>query len=244
MKMTKSHILAEIARTAKENGGIALGRARFCTETGIKETDWRGKFWARWSDAVREAGLQPNLLQGAFSEEAILERLASYTLELGHFPTSAELQLKRRSDESFPNAKTFQRLGLKVDLMGKLAHFCSGRPEYALVAQVCSLAPRGDDDEVRGDASSRSAEQELGYVYLLKSGRFFKIGRSNSVGRRERELAIQLPERAALVHSIKTDDPVGIEAYWHGRFADRRGNGEWFRLSAEDVAAFKRRKFM
>lgn len=49
-------------------------------------------------------------------------------------------------------------------------------------------------------------------MYLLRSGRFYKIGRSNAVGRRERELAIQLPERAALVHSIKTDDPSGIEA--------------------------------
>ena len=84
----------------------------------------------------------------------------------------------------------------------------------------------------------------VGYVYLIKSGRHHKVGRTNSVGRRERELEIQLPEKAATVHVIKTDDPVGIEGYWHQRFADRRRNGEWFELSREDVAAFKRRKFM
>jgi Meiotically up-regulated gene 113 len=244
MKTTKSHIPAEIVRTAKENGGIALGRARFFTETGIKDGDWLGKFWARWSDAVQEAGFEPNLYQGAFSDEAILEKLASYTLELGHFPTTSELKLKKRSDPSFPTARVFERFGLKRALSGKLAKFCDGRPEYALVAEVCGSAPQGDDRDSRRDSSTGRADQELGYVYLLKSGRFFKIGRSNAVGRRERELAIQLPERSALVHSIKTDDPVGIEAYWHGRFADRRGNGEWFRLSADDVAAFKRRKFM
>ncbi len=77
-----------------------------------------------------------------------------------------------------------------------------------------------------------------------ESGRFFKIGRSNAVGRREYELAIQLPEKVTRVHSMKTDDPVGIEDYWHRRFADRRKNGEWFELTAQDVAAFKRRKFM
>jgi hypothetical protein len=81
-------------------------------------------------------------------------------------------------------------------------------------------------------------------VYLLKSGRYYKIGRTNAVGRCERELAIQLPERAVVIHSIKTDDPAGIESYWNMRFSDRRKNGEWFELLANDVTVFKRRKFM
>ena len=79
---------------------------------------------------------------------------------------------------------------------------------------------------------------------MVKSGRFCKIGMSNSVGRRLYEIALQLPEKASTVHSIRTDDPVGIEAYWHKRFQAKRKNGEWFNLDASDIAAFKRRKFM
>ena len=86
--------------------------------------------------------------------------------------------------------------------------------------------------------------EEVGFVYLMKSGRYYKIGRSNSSGRREYELAIQLPDRADKMHEIRTDDPVGIEAYRHNRFESKRKNGEWFDLTPPDIKTFRRRKFM
>ena len=67
----------------------------------------------------------------------------------------------------------------------------------------------------------------------------FKIGRTNVVDRRLSELGAMSAIEPTLIHEIKTDDPAGVEAYWHRRFADRRMRGEWFRLTTLDVAAFR-----
>jgi|TARA_B100000959_G_C14898535_1_gene589830 hypothetical protein len=53
-------------------------------------------------------------------------------------------------------------------------------------------------------------------------------------------LQLELPEKVKPTHYIETDDPSGIEKYWHNRFANKRKEGEWFSLSNNDVRAFKR----
>jgi hypothetical protein len=242
MMVTKAHILDEIERTAEANGGQALGRQRFYAETGIKETDWSGKYWVRWSDALREAGYAPNQFQPAYGEQFLLTELAAFVQELGHFPVIAELKLRARQDPEFPSHNTFARFGGKARLAARLIDFCQEHEGYADVAAICTPISLKSEPEETSDEANRL--EAFGSVYLLKFGRYYKIGRTNSLGRRERELALQLPERTVLVHSIKTDDPAGIESYWHKRFGDLRKNGEWFELSANDVSAFRRRKFM
>ena len=54
--MGKQRILDDIRRTAAANGGAPLGKSAFFRETGIREGDWHGKYWARWGDALHEAG--------------------------------------------------------------------------------------------------------------------------------------------------------------------------------------------
>lgn len=241
----REHIIAEIRRTAEQNGGKPLGIERFRSETGINPSDWQGKFWARWGDALSEAGFQPNQLQGRLNDEDLLANLAAFAREIGHFPVANEIKMKARSDPGFPWHNTFARLGNKQALATRLHDFCLARGDDDVVKLCTAVA--ASSREPKPDYQSQSPgrkDAQLGYVYLMKSSRHYKIGRTNAVGRRERELAIQLPEAVKVVHSIGTDDPVGIEEYWHKRFSDRRKNGEWFELSADDVAAFKRRKFM
>jgi Meiotically up-regulated gene 113 len=238
--VTREHILAEIRRTAEANGGRALGKGRFAGATGIRESDWAGRFWARWSDAVRDAGVDGNLLTVRIDDGYVIARLADEIQRLGRFPTGHELTLRRREDPTLPSEKVFRRLGGKALRAKLVADFCAGHPEYSNVARIVTPLIAQDEPE-----TMRVPERvEYGTVYLLKSGRHYKLGRTNSFGRREYEIGLQLPERAATVHVIKTEDPVGIEDYWHRRFSDRRRNGEWFELTQADVRAFKRHKVM
>jgi hypothetical protein len=131
--------------------------------------------------------------------------------------------------------------GAKLELIKQLADFCRSQNRYGEVTRLCEEYFEHNQSVPE---EPEFQEGEIGFVYLIKSGRFHKIGRANSAGRREYELAIQLPEKAKTIHVIRTDDPSGIEAYWHNRFAEKRKNGEWFELSAADIVIFKRRKFM
>lgn len=240
--MEKQHILDEIVRTANANGGVPLGVARFFAETGIKVADWHGKHWVRWGDALREVGLTPNQMTGAYADEELLTWLASLIRELGHYPVKGEIRMKARQNREFPADNTFRRLGTKHEIAAKMLNHFRGRDGFEDVLRICEPLSKGQisvakKHEARG-------EMQIGYVYLIKAGRYYKIGMSNAVGRREREIALQLPEKSNTIHSIKTDDPAGIEDYWHRRFSEKRKNGEWFALERDDVAAFRRRKFM
>jgi hypothetical protein len=152
------------------------------------------------------------------------------------------MRLKKRTDSTFPNEKTYARFGSKAQLLARLGEFAAR--ESGQFGAILAWLPAPLDVVETDDAAEPASVLEIGTVYLLRFGKFYKIGRSNSAGRRERESALQLPEKVRMVHVIRTDDPPGIEAYWHRRFADRRKNGEWFELVPSDVAAFRRRKFM
>jgi hypothetical protein len=238
----KAHILKEIRRTAEANGGAPLGKERFAQETGIRLSDWYGRHWARWGDALQEAGFKPNELQGAFPDDLLIEKVIEVTRELGRVPVYADLRMRGAREKSFPSHGVFHRLGSKKQLIAKVLAYCQARSGFEDVIALCQ--PYAASGPAPEPTERLAAPETIGFVYLMKSGKYYKVGRSNAVGRRERELAIQLPDKASTVHTIRTDDPIGIEAYWHRRFEARRLNGEWFALTAADITAFKRRKFM
>lgn len=233
----KDHILREIDRIARSNGGVAPGQRLFENETGIGRNRWRGKFWARWSDALSEAGHSVNVATEKVGATSILDALARATRHYGRFPSDAELRLFRRNQTDFPAMHTIRKtFPTKSAMVEALRERARVDPDFGEIERLLTSSEKLHQSS---DASGND-----GWVYLLRMGTHYKVGRSDAIERRIKEINIALPESATLVHAMKTDDPSGIEAYWHRRFAEKRANGEWFALTAREVAAFRRRKFM
>lgn len=241
MAFTREEILLAIKREAAANGGAAPGVERFTQATGIKPSQWRGRFWSRWGDAVVEAGLQPNEFQGqVLTDDELVRNLADLALELGRSPTAADQRLKSYQQPGFPSDKTFaSRIGKRQEQLARLLDLSLTDEHYSPIHDMVRPLMTAT-----GTTASRKqiAIGVVGSVYLMKSGSHYKIGHSNHVGRRSYEVAIQLPEKLEVLHEIETDDPEGIERYWHQRFATKRTNGEWFALNDDDVRTFRRRK--
>jgi len=122
--INRQHIINEIKRTAEANGGIPLGTERFFAETGIRTSDWFGKYWARWGDALIEAGYKPNEMQGSYEDDWVIEKLISVIRELGRFPSSGDLRLKAKQEKDFPSHNVFSRVGKKAELVKKTIEYC------------------------------------------------------------------------------------------------------------------------
>jgi hypothetical protein len=244
----KQYILSEIRRIAAKNEGKPVGVDRFRTETGIAEHEWCGVHWTRWSDALSEAGFEPLKWIVGLSEEETLEVLVKLVRLYQRYPTKNEILIEKRANAMIPTPRAMVRkVGLKAEAIRKLRDYCSSRVDYADVAVILAQETIVADPEkdTRKDKLEAGKLKPSGYVYLVKSGKLYKIGYAENQWRRKSELHKQTSEGITEIHTISAiDDAPGIEKYWHERFKEKRQHGEWFDLSAEDIRAFKKRKFM
>jgi hypothetical protein len=233
----RERIISEIKRIAHENGK-APGQKTFETQSGIVRREWLGRIWASCGDALSDAGFVPNQLNSKGDTQAILQKIAEACLYFDRFPSAEHLKIHARQNAGFPWPQTIQNHFPKRAVLVEALRLWVKEDKTGKYRRVLDLLPASVPLEI--EVPSR---QELGHVYLLKAGDYYKIGQSSDLEKRVKSINVALPDKATLEHAISTDDPPGIEAYWHRRFADRRANGEWFKLSKADVLAFKKRKF-
>lgn len=237
---TREQLINELQAYHNKHGEVP-GRRRFEENTGVTPGQYL-KHWARWSDFVNDAGLRPNSPREKSDKETLLGRLAEVTRTLKKFPTVPELRIQRQNDKTVPSDDTLRKhFGDNKKLRAALYHFCQEQGELSDVVQLFS-AEIDEDEHDEGDPAIYAG---IVYLHLMRIGneKRYKIGRTNNSDVRHKQISATLPENLERLHEIETDDAVGIERYWHQRFATKRRKGEWFDLSNADVTAFKRRRF-
>lgn len=237
--MNPEEITREIRRLAQENGGKPLGERLFLANSGLKRSQLWAASFGSYSEALVAAGYSKNKLNPASDREFVLAALVDLIRRIRRFPAKGHIKAARAKDKSFPSYEAFVTVagGAFSNLPSVALEYCKSHGIHDLDGLIPRRARRTAQE------SKKEAPAVAGYVYLVAHGQHFKIGRSNDTTRRRREISLLLPEELRHVHIIETDDPEGIEAYWHRRFALKRLRGEWFQLTKEDVAAFKRRKY-
>ncbi|MGN6209908.1 GIY-YIG nuclease family protein [Asticcacaulis sp.] len=237
----REQIITEIKRLSIKHGR-PIGRELFEKETAIGKHAWLGVYWARWGDALAEAGLEQNSKTPKIDPEFYYERLAGAFRHFHKIPTTTELRLYRNIDPSMPAHSTFDKtFGSKEEMLRRLKTWAASKAHFSDIFDMLSEITDKPEPEHHEDISVKE-----GWVYILKYGDFYKIGAGSDLERRVKQIATKLPEDGELLHAIRTDDPFGIEAYWHKRFAEKRAknNSEFFKLSPKDVRVLKKRKFM
>ena len=255
--MDRQQFLSEVRRTTEENGGAPPGSRAFYASTDTRESTWRGKpwnEWNNWNDVLEEAGYERRTKTEKLPTSSILEQLALLTKKLGRFPVTLDVRREKRTNPSLPNDKTLlASFGSREQTLKALKDYCSAHSQFVellptLENTILSGTFKAKDDQ--NDGGCDDDPLDIGYVYLIRSHDVYKIGCTRAPYRRAAEIANQSARGAQLLHLISTDDPEGIEGYWHRRFASQavqainKATGEWFHLTAADIKAIKRRKFM
>lgn len=84
--------------------------------------------------------------------------------------------------------------------------------------------------------------KEGGCVYLIKAENgLYKIGYTYGLRKRLSQLKKRIPVPISCEHFILTETPEQLEKELHRQFAHRNFTGEWFALTAADVATIKGR---
>jgi Meiotically up-regulated gene 113 len=244
----KNDFLTSLRAAAEGNGGRPLGETQFYRQAGLTRKDLWSAGYDNYGAACEAAGLQANtFVVQRMSDDDLFRPLAALTRKLGKFPAKGAFKVARTHDTNFPGWDTFkrrERQGPEGNLRDALLAWCRKTTEFSDVGELLGLAAANSSRQQR--VANRQVVN--GHVYLMRygsGGAVYKVGLSDNVPRRHAQLNMMTPQDMRVVHTIPTDDPRGIEEYWKKRFEPKRleGKKELFRLTPDDVASFKSRKY-
>jgi len=86
----------------------------------------------------------------------------------------------------------------------------------------------------------KSANGKTGYIYVIKSQGFYKIGRTRALGSRLRPYISENPLSIEVVFTFFVYDCMEVERILHLEFESKQERGEWFLLDDSDLVRIQR----
>jgi hypothetical protein len=78
-------------------------------------------------------------------------------------------------------------------------------------------------------------ENYQGYVYLIESQGYYKIGKAKNFTQRTKHLDTIMPIDTTLIYSFHSQDYTNAEKTLHNKYKHLRHKGEWFALTEQEI---------
>lgn len=231
---TAEQIIVKLQVAVNRNGGQPPSLRSFFQAADLNQRDLIRAGWPTYGALLKSQRFQPAEMKRGYTDDAVFRLLAELAIRLGHFPTQSEREVERHRNPAFPSSEAYIRRGRGATLEHALRAWCESTNSFP------DLVPKLKQG---ADAAKVSKPIVKGYVYMLRdgsSGRRVKIGKESVEGARQTAAATWL-ENPKAIHRVATDDPDGVERYWHEHFkrAGKHVVRELFDLLPSDIAAFK-----
>ncbi len=158
IKLTKEEIIQAIRHTA-DTLGHSPSRSNFVSITGISEYKVL-KHFASWNDAVKEAGLKPNLTNVKISDGDLIEDWALLVRKLREIPTRSQYQ----RFGNYSSGVFEKHFGPWSSIPDKFREFASGDQEWS---DVIALLPV-EDPFYKASSRSQIIEKDQFVLYRSK----------------------------------------------------------------------------
>lgn len=122
-----------------------------------------------------------------------------------------------------------------------LAQFQAQHDEYQrqqmIIKIIEYMQPKNTQRKLLNKKSGSRYHMLPGCVYLLSvNNEFYKIGYAQDVAARVMHMQVSCPYLINIVHIIATENTLRLETLLHRTYESKHVQGEWFKLSADDVA--------
>jgi hypothetical protein len=125
--------------------------------------------------------------------------------------------------QSYGTASVTAQENLKKDVVARTLEEIESNPDVDATLIIQKNSKWYISDEERATLFWK-------YIYLLKTGTYYKIGISQNVGRRIKQIKNASPYETEIVTSAKVENAELLEKQLHARYAEYYIRGEWFEL--------------